>query len=302
MINVFEDREDAARESIKKTLEKFPAFTSDKWYIETWTETNCMKLHSNSAIGGFKLHWPSKKGEKNFGTIGCLLQSLDGKIYGVTCDHVVDGLDNSSDQFSITVNKVTRTFPKENVSRILKPEEAVDIALLPLNESCDAFYFEHDECDVYSGEISGLKGLSVQKNGAITALTKGEIISVDYVWKVRENKMPVIVYQHLILVASSSDAEFSKEGDSGSIVTLCKGDDEKTHMAVSMVLGGGYKMKLKHTSVALPLRKAMDLLLQKEENIDKGYVILSKLGSKTLDKSKENSKNVKYLISTSPVS
>ena len=293
MINVFEDREDAARESIKKTLETFPAFTSDKWYIETWTETNCMKLHSNSAVGGFELRWPLKKGYKSVGTIGCLFQSLDGKIYGVTCDHVVDGLDNSSDQFSITVNKVTRTFPKENVLRMLKPEEAVDIALLPLNESCDAFDFEHDECDVYSGEISELMRLSVQKNGAITTLTKGEIISVDYVWKVRENKMPEIVYQHLILVASSSDAEFSKEGDSGSIVTHCRGVDETTHKAVSMVLGGGFEMnndggQLKHASVALPLRKAMDLLPQKEENIGNGYVILSKLESKTLDKSKEN--------------
>ena len=111
----------------------------------------------------------------------------------------------------------------------------------------------------------------------------------------------------MILVASSSDAEFSKEGDSGSIVTLCRGADETTHKAVSMVLGGDFKKvyrgQLKHTSVAFPLRKAMDLLLlQKEENIGKGYVILPKLGSKTLAKSKENSKNVKYFISTSPVS
>ena len=300
MINVFEDRQDAARESIKKTLEKFPAFTSDKWYIETWTETNCMKLHSNSAIGGFKLH-----SEKNFGTIGCLLQSLDGKIYGVTCDHVVDGLDNSSDPFSITVNKVTRTFPKENVLRMLKPDEAVDIALLPLNESCHAFDFEHDECVLYSGEINELMHSSVQKKGATTPFTEGNIMSVDYSWKLRV-KMSVVSYKHLLLVASSSNAEFSKEGDSGSIVTLCKGDDETTHKAVSMVFGGGsdmvYRKQLRHTSMTLPLPKAMDLLQQKEENIGKGYVILSKLGRKTLDKSKENSKNVKYLISTSPMS
>ena len=44
------------------------------------------------------------------------------------------------------------------------------------------------------------------------------------------------------------------------------------------------------------LQKAMRDLLKDEENIDKDYVILSKLGSNTLGL------NVKYLVSTSLVS
>ena len=330
MVHVLEGHEKAAKKCIEETLKTFPQFLPDKWYIETWNETNCMKMHSKSpvAVGGFDVHcqypFDDVKDIQSNGTIGCLFQSNDGKIYAATCYHVVANADEctSSVPFKTTVDGVKKEFSKR--IGLHKLDSTVDIALLPLTESCGVFNgFEHDECKVYDGKIIKKE---VQKNGAQTGLTKGKVISEGYngviieeVWVKKKVQSTCdqtgltkeeIIYtlvkrerscKNLILVGVPSNGTvlpFSEKGDSGSIVTLCRKGGEKTHKAVSMVLGGD--MNLPKTgfiaSGTFSLHEAMQSL-----KIDTNYVILSKLGSKTLDKSKENSKNVKYLASTSKI-
>ena len=63
-----------------------------------------------------------------------------------------------------------------------------------------------------------------------------------------------------------------------------------------MVFGGG-EVNFNNgekVSFTFPLFEAIEQLLD-EYHIDIDYAILSKLGSKALDKSEENSKNVKYI-------
>lgn len=63
-------------------------------------------------------------------------------------------------------------------------------------------------------------------------------------------------------------------------------------------IGGGGEVNFNNgekVSFPFPLLEAVEQLLS-ENNIDKDYVILSKLRSKPLDKTEEDSKNVKYLL------
>ena len=333
MIHVLEGHEETAKKCIEETLKTFPQFLPDKWYIKTWNETNCLKMHSKSpeAVGGFDVHCQYPFGDKYIqgdGTIGCLFQSNDGKIYAATCYHVVAKPDGctSSVSFETTVDGVKKEFSKE--IGLHKLDSTVDIALLPLTESCGVFNgFEHDECEIYDGKLIGKE---VQKNGAQTGLTKGKVICEKYDGVIIERALvrkevqrngaqtgltkekiicdnnthvnPESWYENVILVADfSSNVPFSKSGDSGSLVTLCREGGEKTHKAVSMLLGGDLEVLHENNefiaSGTFSLHKAMQSL-----NIDTNYVILSKLGSKTLDKSKGNSKNVKYFVSPSLVS
>ena len=294
MIHISEGHEETTKKCVEETLKIFPQFLPDKWFFEIWSETNCLKMHS--AVGGFDVHWQYPFDDVNniHGTIGCFFQALDGTMHAATCYHVVDNADDSifSVTFKTIVDGVEKEFSREIGLHKVDGTVPVDIALLPLMESCDAFHFEHDTCEVYDGEISELIGKEVKKNGATTGLTKGKITCDNYSCEMGETW-----YDNIVLVASSTNAPFSEGGDSGSIVTLCREGGETTHKAVSMLFAGGLKVNEIYFSATFPLHKAMQLL-----NIHTNYVILRELGSNTHDNNEGNSKNVKYFVSTSLVS
>ena len=297
MIHISEGHEETTKKCVEETLKIFPQFLPDKWFFEIWSETNCLKMHLASPVpvGGFDVHWQYPFDDVNniHGTIGCFFQALDGTMHAATCYHVVDNADDSifSVTFKTIVDGVEKEFSREIGLHKFDGTVPVDIALLPLMESCDAFHFEHDECTVHDGEISELIGKEVQKQGAATGLTKGKIISTGYACLIEGSR-----HSSIIVVASCSpDEVFSKPGDRGSIVTLCRNAGEEIHEAVSMVFAGAMKNfgnGNEFVSLTFPLKDAMDFLLEKN-NIDKDYVILSNLGSKALDEIEENSKNVK---------
>ena len=247
-IHVLEDHEKEAEPLIKEALKKhsFPA----GWYIKTFRKTDHVEIYSNG-VGGYSLyrHCDLLLNNANIdGTIGCFIQfqesqehgdqSLDDKTYAVTCHHVVKpGRENDNlVSFKTTVDgESEEEFSKKIGLYMFDTTVPVDIALLPVNKSCDAFNFEHDECEVYDGEISELKDTKVQKQGAITGLTEGKIIRTEFVWEIEERW-----YNDLLVVESClPDQVFSQPGDSGSIITLCRNSGEETHEAVSMVFGGG---------------------------------------------------------------
>ena len=298
MIHISEGHEETTKKCVEETLKIFPQFLPDKCFFEIWSETNCLKMHSASPVpvGGFDVHWqyPFDDINNRRGTIGCFFQALDGTMHAATCYHVVDNADDSifSVTFKTIVDGVEKEFSREIGLHKFDGTVPVDIALLPVMESCDAFHFEHDECKVYDGEISELNRKEVQKNGATTGLTKGKITCDNYSCEMGETW-----YDNIVLVASSTSAPFSEGGDSGSIVTLCREGGETTHKAVSMLFAGGLKVRGISFSATFPLHKAMELL-----NIHTNYVILRELGSNTHDNNEGNSKNVKYFVSTSLVS
>ena len=203
-----------------------------------------------------------------------------GKIYAVTCCHVVrpDECDDLI-SFQTTVDdrlENLKSFSKEIEFRKLDVDVPVDIALLPVDKSCDAFNFKHGECKAYDGEISELNEKKVQKQGAKTGLTEGKIKSFDYTARI-EGK----VYLHTMMVESTMAREpFSEPGDSGSLVTLSRNPDEETHVAVAMVFGGG-ELEGKKVSYTFNWLEGINLLLE-ECRIYNEYDILSEFRSETL--------------------
>ena len=290
VIHVLEDHKKEAEQLVKEALKKSPF--PGGWYIKPWREINQMNFPTKSvgdSVGGYSLyrHRASLFNDLTdiHGTIGCFIQFkepqehgdryLDGQIYAVTCQHVAKPNEHNNLASFKTSNDVElKEFSKEIEfhCRLNLTVPSVDITLLPLMESCDAFHFEHDECTVHDGEISELIGKEVQKQGAATGLTKGKIISTGYACLIEGSR-----HSSIIVVASCSpDEVFSKPGDRGSIVTLCRNAGEEIHEAVSMVFAGAMKNfgnGNEFVSLTFPLKDAMDFLLEKN-NIDKDYVIL----------------------------
>ena len=298
-IHVLEDHEEEIEPYITKALEEHPF--DGEWRTEIFHKINRIVLYSDSA-GGHSLYRKFScllKDDANLdGTIGCFIKfencgdsAYNGKMYAVTCEHVVQP-ENDNAFISFFTRNDQELELKEFSTRIelshVDREVPMDIALLPVEESCDAFNFERDEyCGiVYDDEISKLsyENVNVQKQGAITELTHGEILELDSSYELTVNGEKEW-YDHLIVVKSSvPDEVFSEKGDSGSLVTLTRnnGDDEiHNGKALSMVFAGTENdeeeevVKLTYT---FPFAVAIDILFEKN-HIENDYVILSKFMS-----------------------
>ena len=296
-IHVLEDHEEKIEPYITKALEEH-----GEWRTKIFHKTNRIVLYSDSA-GGHSLYRKFSClliDDANLdGTIGCFIKfencgdsAYNGKMYAVTCEHVVQPENNNAFISFFTRNDQELEL-KEFSTRIelshVDREVPMDIALLPVEESCDAFNFERDEyCIVYDDEISELsyENVNVQKQGAITELTHGEILELDGSYELTVNGEKEW-YDHLIVVKSSvPDEVFSEKGDSGSLVTLTRNNgDGEIHngKALSMVFAGTENdeeeevVKLTYT---FPFAEAIDILLERNQ-IENDYVILSKFVSKT---------------------
>ena len=292
-IHVLEDHEEEIEPYITKALEEH-SFDGE-WRIEISHKTDSIKLYS----GGHSLYRKFSRlltdAANPDGTIGCFIKfenygdsAYNGKMYAVTCKHVVKPENNNAFISFYTENELELKEFLTNIKLFdVDRNVPMDIALLPVEESCDAFNFERDEyCEVYDDEISELsyENVNVQKQGAITELTHGEILELDSSYELTINGEKEW-YDHLIVVKSSvPDEVFSDKGDSGSLVTLTRNNgDGEIHngKALSMVFAGTENdeeeevVKLTYT---FPFAEAIDILLERNQ-IENDYVILSKFMS-----------------------
>ena len=200
IIHVLEDHEEEIEPCIKDALGKHPF--DGKWRTEIFYKADDIELYSDSA-GGYslyrKINGLLKDATNPDGTIGCFIKfekdgnsAYNGKMYAVTCEHVaIPERNNNHISFCTSNDKLElKEFSSRKIelSRIDR-EVPMDIALIPVEESCTAFNFKHDEyCNVYDGGIRELSHKKVQKQGAITELTRGEIIEVSSTRKVMVKK------------------------------------------------------------------------------------------------------------------
>lgn len=199
----------------------------------------------------------------------------DGNIYAVTCCHVAQPEKyKNSILFKTTRNDESKEFSKNIVWYMLNSEIPVDIALIPVKKPCDAFEFNHNECNKYTCDREELVGKKVQKQGAVTKLTRGEIVSVNSDFSVRDANGEKCWYGNAIKVKSTEEKPFSKAGDCGSLVTLSRNTSDETHQAVSIVFAGTKLTVVNPVSYSFDFFKAVDLLIE-ENNIDNNFDILS---------------------------
>ena len=286
-IYVLEGHRDKAEKAIKNALEKYLEL-EPTYLIETFYKTDWIKLHSES-VGGHSISrcFPDNIPEE--GTIGCFLKlgetegdserRYDGKIYAVTCHHVAKPtVDEDSILFKTTTNDgQTREFSREIEWYKLNREMPVDIALIPVEQSSEAFNFQHDDCINYTCDIEELIDKIVQKQGAKTNLTVGKIVAIRSNVYIKDGNGVEQLYKNMIKIESTNNDPFSDNGDSGSLVTLARNPGHNTHEAVSIVLAGGVKNR-KHVSYTFDFPKALKELFI-ENDIDNEYTILSNFGA-----------------------
>ena len=199
----------------------------------------------------------------------------DGNIYAVTCCHVAQPQKgNYSILFKTSRNDESKEFSRNIAWYMLNREIPVDIALIPVKKPCDAFKFNHNKCNKYTCDREELVGKKVQKQGAVTKLTMGEIVSVNSDFSVKDANGEKCWYGNAIKVKSTEGKRFSKAGDSGSLVTLSRNTSDETHQAVSIVFAGSKMTDVNPVSYSFDFFKAVDLLIE-ENDIDNNFDILS---------------------------
>ena len=199
----------------------------------------------------------------------------DGNIYAVTCCHVAQPEKGKNlILFKTSRNDESKEFSKNIAWYMLNSEIPVDIALIPVKKPCDAFKFNHNECNKYTCDREELVGKKVQKQGAVTKFTRGEIVCVNSDVRVTDANGEKCWYGNAIRVKSIEDKPFSKSGDSGLLVTLSRNTSDETHQAVSIVFAGGTMTDGKPVSYSFDLFKAVDFLMEKND-IDNNFDILS---------------------------
>ena len=286
-IYVLEGHRDKAKKAIKNAFKKYLELQLT-YLIETFYKTDWIKLHSES-VGGHSISRCLPDNSSEEGTIGCFLKleetegdsekRYDGKIYAVTCHHVAKPtVDEDSILFKTTTNDgQTREFSREIEWYKLNREMPVDIALIPVEQSSEAFNFQHDDCINYTCDIMELKDKIVQKQGAKSNLTVGKIVAIRSNVYIEDGNGEIQLYKNMIQIESINNNPFSYPGDSGSLVTLSRNAGQNTHEAVSIVFAGGVKGG-KQVSYTFDFPKAVKELF-KENGIGNEYNILSNFGA-----------------------
>ena len=184
-----------------------------------------------------------------YGTVGCFVKgckrSSSEKMYALSCAHIFpEGCDSdveigrteSATQYDI----FGKVWPKLKLFR----KHTVDIAAIAVSaaavtkcnvkvknsENSDAW-----ENELHEGDLKCLIGLPVYKWGGASFLTRGLIISTDYK-NIKEEALDEHFNIYVGSLPGSSECDFSKPGDSGSII--CYDDPTEEKVTVLSLLTG----------------------------------------------------------------
>lgn len=210
------------------------------------------------------------------GTFGALVRGKDGKLFGLTNNHVTGAcnfaapglpilcpgpLDANEETISpFTIGRHTKLRPINDGI-----PENVDITL-----NLDAALFEieaHEKISSHQGNaydtpINVLEpqgGMRVKKVGRTTGLTEGVIICVaaspvPVCYSLKEYGINKTVFFHDVYIVQGANGQpFSKAGDSGSLVVCETGDGAL--ISVGLVFAG---CEQRSQSFILPLNKVLD--------------------------------------------
>ncbi|XP_053401048.1 uncharacterized protein LOC128557577 [Mercenaria mercenaria] len=148
----------------------------------------------------------SKDKECKWGTIGGYVASADGKLFGLTCYHVI------GDDGKVYVNhgkKLLGTYRKDIDTRF------IDIAAVEVNASKECKnYLERNMTRVSKVQLSlenpnELVGRYVHKFGAVTGVTEGIIITADYTFRDKGDKDSLNYVVVIDPLASGEEPEIS---------------------------------------------------------------------------------------------
>lgn len=184
-----------------------------------------------------------------YGTVGCFVKgskrSSSEKMYALSCAHVFpEGCDSDVEIRRTELATKYDLFGKVKPKLKLLRKHTVDIAAIEVSEAaitkCNVKIKNSENSDaweneLHEGDLKSLVGIPVYKWGGVSYLTKGHVISTDY----KTSKEEALDERFNIYVGSlpgSSECDFSRQGDSGSII--CYDDPTEEKVIVLSLLTG----------------------------------------------------------------
>lgn len=201
------------------------------------------------------------------GTLGALVRDRDGRLLGLSCNHVTGGCSNARLGLPIvapgildvgadapmprTVGFHARTLPlvPGDPSAVAGWRDNTDAALFRIRDEADASSAQGEAFDTPAATADPSEDATVAKVGRTTGLTRGVVESrivgpqrIDYALTVHHFAEENVVFRGAVFfepvfVVRGTSGDFAAEGDSGALVVEC--DDAGVPLAaVGLVIGG----------------------------------------------------------------
>ncbi|KAL3857790.1 hypothetical protein ACJMK2_012425 [Sinanodonta woodiana] len=192
---------------------------------------------------GQKIRWSDQDGHVRHGTLGIfVLGKKERSVYFVTNGHVVFG------KGKVDISVQEEYYQELGTEMWNYMKELIDIAVVKVKSNMHShcmFHYENyhgEQCsyvilNTSEDTLDKLVGQKVYKRGAETGLRVG-IISSKAI-KMKEDEL-IKTYNLVIsplAMTESEEAEFAREGDSGSVVSLYTAEENSSEI-LAMIIGG----------------------------------------------------------------
>jgi len=212
------------------------------------------------------------------GTLGAIVRGPDGKLYGLTNNHVSGAcnlaapglpilcpgpLDATEENISpFTIGRHARLLPiSEGIPENIDVGNNVDAAIFDLESAEQVSSMQGDSFDTPTSVVEAQGGWRVEKVGRTTGFTTGKIVGVVAApmgvgYNIKEYGVSkTVFFNDIIMVEGENGQPFSKAGDSGSLVVAY--DDAGVRHAVGLIFAGN---EVRGHSYVVPLQVVLEKL------------------------------------------
>lgn len=213
----------------------------------------------------------SQANRETYGTLGCFVKGRKDngsseQLYALSCAHVFPDGCNSVVKVAHAQSEDLEILGHISDTFKLLREHKIDIAAIAVTpeakQKCLHSLKNSDNCDVWQsvlheGDFNAILGFQVYKWGAVSNITRGLIIAVNYDSQGFDSQFNIFIKND-----PESSEVFSSEGDSGSVVCFDKPSDE-TVKILSLVNGEITAAGKHECSYSVHLKKNLEELSTK---------------------------------------
>ncbi|MBA4786560.1 MAG: hypothetical protein H2039_00825 [Brevundimonas sp.] len=222
------------------------------------------------------------------GTLGALTRKPDGKLFGLTNNHVTGACNNAQPGLPIlapgpldvsnehcdpfTIGRHSQLLPiNDGIPENIKIDLNVDAACFEITDQAAVSSYQGDAFDTPAEVGTPRPGMKVEKIGRTTGHTTGVIIAqavspVPVAYAVQEyNVRKTVFFDNVFVVHSTTAEPFSKAGDSGSLIVQTDPDGVKR--AVGLLFAGNPRTGETFILPLAEVLKKLDLNLVSGHNV-----------------------------------
>lgn len=212
-------------------------------------------MHNNRFACGGSVYIGSEKGA---GTLGCLVRSSDGTLYGLSNNHITGGCNYAVPGLPIiapglldvaaggqdpeTIGHHYKAYPYvDGIPEIVDADENLDAAIFTIGDADRISSMQRGAYDTPAECIPMQVGMRVSKVGRTTGTTQGEIVAempdcepIEYSVDIVNGKK--FIWFKSLFAIQATPGFFSQPGDSGSLIANL--DQNNVRRTVGIIVGG----------------------------------------------------------------